>query len=136
MLTDEQRACIAWRCEHPKTGEDHRMVEISLGTLRTLLSAHADAVRLREALTAESERLFRIIQGCECVGRGFCEAYGCGTIAEIRANIEAALRPAEQGGGDAKLCYPFAANTCDRPGCSCRRDKADDIAAAEQGGGA
>lgn len=107
MLTDEQRACIAWRCEHPKTGEDHRMVEISLGTLRTLLSAHDDAVRLRQKM----DRVRMFLQWMadyeksppEIVKDDF--AYdrlmswmkrSCG---EWASKCEAALRPAEQGGG-------------------------------------
>lgn len=117
MLTDEQRACIAWRCEHPKTGEDHRMVEISLGTLRTLLSAHDDAVRLRNALADAHEndwtaslcdRLNEIVREntddfTHEVKHGM-DASGMirvlhGLFNGYKASARAALRPAEQGGG-------------------------------------
>lgn len=72
-----------------------------------LANSAADAkerARALEDLLSEGVRLYAPV----------CDSPLCTFVARARAAL-----------GESGLCYPFSVDTCDRPGCNCRRDKAD-----------
>ncbi len=80
MLTDEQVKELE-RCLRAAGDEGPQPVVVSGPLMRALGSAHDDAVRLREAM----EDLYAYSASC--------------SMERIREGLEAALRPAGQGGG-------------------------------------